>query len=85
MDAAMVYSVAAIMKQRCQALAREESALIELAHSDDAAARKAAVDIREQKKALRKKMESYVIKMTQSNGISARILERNDVLGWWIP
>ena len=40
------------------------------------AARKAAVDVREQKKALRKKMESYVIKMTQSNGISARILER---------
>ena len=85
MDAAMVYSVAAIMKQRCQALAREEAALFELAYSDDPAVRKAAADTRERKKALRKKMESYVIKMTQSNGISSRVLERSDVLGWWIP
>ncbi len=85
MDAAMVYSVAAIMKQRCQALAREEAALIKLEHSDDPASRKAAAEIRERKRALRKKMESYVIKMTQVNGISSRILERSDVLGWWLP
>lgn len=85
MDAALVYSVAAIMKQRTQALAREESALYELEYSGDAAARKAASETREQKKALRKKMDSYVIKLTQANGISSRILERKDVLGWWIP
>jgi hypothetical protein len=46
--------------------------------------KKAACDRNDQLEALRRKMEKHVIDLTQTNGIISRILERHDVLGWWV-
>ena len=83
MDAAMVYSVAAIMKQRCQRLAQEEAALIHDRYSSDPVLKEAAAAKSRQLAKLREKLEEYVIELTQNNEIVPRILERKDVLGWW--
>lgn len=84
MDATMVYAVAAIMKQKCQRLVREEKFLIGQKKNPDPVIRKAAFDRSNQLETLRRKMENYVIDLTQAKGIISKILDRHDVLGWWL-
>lgn len=81
-DAAMVYSVASILKQRCQVLSRQEQALVAQTDYGNEKEAEANEAWREKLESERRKLQLYVDQLTLNTDIIPKILERKDNLGW---